>query len=173
MMWKALLGCAVAMLALCGDVLGQSAPRGAPSRKDRLPVGLCLIPETDYIPEVDDWPLCRPDAFPDEVTRALKDWEKKRRWVEKRITPQLVQALSGWARSEMKQYTSVTSLAKVQLKPVRHHEARRKIVLEGTIDTLPTHSRLVTRWLKIFLLYDRHTRRIIRATVTIRGQVLE
>jgi hypothetical protein len=44
--------------------------------------------------------------------------------------------------------------------------------VSGTIDALPTHSPLVTRWLKVYLFYDLYARSIARITITIRGQVL-
>ncbi len=46
---------------------------------------------------------------------------------------------------------------------------REKLVLEGTIDTLPTHSPLVTRWLKVYLVVDLRNKAILRAVITIRG----
>ena len=30
-----------------------------------FPMGLCLIPEMDFIPEVDGWTPCKPDQYPD------------------------------------------------------------------------------------------------------------
>jgi hypothetical protein len=146
-------------------------PPAVPGRS-QYPLALCFVPEVDYIPEVDDWPSHQVD--PDEVTRALSDWKKKSRWVEARITPEVVKSLSGWAQREMTQYNSVPAVSKVVLKPIAHHKRHRKILLEGTIDTLPSHSPgIITRWLKIYLIYDIDSRKIIRATVTIRGQKLE
>ena len=64
-------------------------------------------------------------------------------------------------------------LDKVELKPLGLAADGRGLVLEGTIDTLPTHHPLVTRWLKGYVLYDDHNRRIRHATLTIRGERLE
>lgn len=139
--------------------------------KSQYPLALCFVPEMEYIPEVDDWP--RDQADPREVAQALQDWSERSRWVEAQITPEVVRSLSGWAQREMTQYGSVPSVCKVALKPVACHKQHRKVLFEGTIDTLPTHSSVVTRWLKIYLIYDIDSRKIIRATVTIRGQKLE
>jgi len=170
-MWHPLFAAALAGAILVGGASAQEKARGA--EVEDMPVGLCLIPEMDYIPELDDWSLCRPDAFAEDTAKALLDWSKKRAWVEKQLSPELVRALSRWAKPQMKGYSAVPSLAKVVLKPVRAPQAGRKLLLEGTLDTLPTHSPVVTRWLRVYLLYDKGSKRILRATITIRGQLLE
>ena len=164
----ALGGFAAALVVVTRAALPATVPQG-----DGLPVGFCVAREMDYIPEVDDWPSCKPDAFADEAARAIADWTQKQPWVQKQLRPALVRALSQWARKEMAGYASAPSLAKVTFKPIRHHERSRKLVLEGTADTLPSHSKLVTRWLKVFLLCDKSGGRVLRVTITIRGQLLE
>ena len=42
-----------------------------------------------------------------------------------------------------------------------------------TIDTLPTHQPLVTRWLKVYVVFDLHEKSVSAVVVTIRGQRLE
>lgn len=49
----------------------------------------------------------------------------------------------------------------------------RNILLESTVDTLPAHHPLVTRWLKTFVRFDTQRHTIVQVTITIRGQVLE
>jgi hypothetical protein len=73
----------------------------------------------------------------------------------------------------MEAYATVPPLEKAELRPVAVDEKEGVILLEGTLDTLPTHSPLVTRWLKAFVRYDTSAQRIARVTITIRGQVLE
>ncbi|MFW6108731.1 MAG: hypothetical protein ACOC8D_02845 [bacterium] len=138
-----------------------------------VPVAFCIVPEMGYLPEVSDGTWCKPDAFPAVTAKALADWKTKRPWVAKRITPELVRRLSRWARKEMAEYRDVSSLEDVAFKAAYHHQARGKLVLEGTVDTLPSHSPLVTRWLKVFLLCDQGSGTVQRVTVTIRGQLLE
>jgi len=172
-MWRAALACSLAVLALGGAApAGEPEPEGPPGRS-AIPLGFCFAPEMDYIPEVDGWPSCQADAFSKEAAAALEDWAGRRPWVEKQITPELVRNLSGWAKPQMQQYAAVPALSKVAFKPVAYRDEQHKLVLEGTVDTLPTHSPLVTRWLKLYLLYDVGGQRILRATVTIRGQLLE
>ena len=70
-------------------------------------------------------------------------------------------------------YATVSALADTALQPIGLDEARGKLVLEGTIDTLPSHHSLVTRWLKVYVVYDISERQIAHLTFTIRGQILE
>ncbi len=166
---SAIVGCAF----LAVMVSGAGAAAGEAAAEERIPVAFCIVPEMGYIPEVDDWTVCKPDAFPEETAKALADWKTKLPWVKERVTPELARRLSGWAKEQMKQYQAVPPLGKVAFKPARHGAKRRKFVLEGTVDTLPTHSPIVTRWLKLLLLCDRHSGTVLRVTVTIRGQLLE
>ena len=46
---------------------------------------------------------------------------------------------------------------------------KEKLVLEGTNGTLPTHSPLLTRWLKVYLVVDFRSKAILRVIITIRG----
>jgi hypothetical protein len=158
---------AAAVFVGCASIVRSPATPG----KSQYPLSLCFVPEMDYIPEVDDWP--RVLVEPQEVVRALSSWHERRGWVDAQITPEVVRSLSGWAQREMAQYGSVPSVCKVAVKPIACHKQHRKVLFEGTIDTLPTHSSVVARWLKIYLIYDIDSRRIIRATVTIRGERLE
>jgi hypothetical protein len=168
------VGWGFATLAAWGCVVAGGGEKGASPAKAKEPVPLHLLPEMERNPDIDGGRRCRPDQFPKEKAAALADWQKKKRdWVAKQVTPEVVRKLSRWARKEMEQYKAVPPLTKVDFKPVRHREADRRLLLEGTLDTLPTHSPLVTRWLKVFLLYDKTTKSIIRVTVTIRGQLLE
>ena len=77
------------------------------------------------------------------------------------------------AKPQMEVYRSVPSFERIELRPVGTDAKRKRLVLEGTIDTLPSHSPLVTRWLKVFVLYDLEAKSIARITVTIRGELLE
>ena len=60
----------------------------------------------------------------------------------------------------------------MRLQPIGLDAGRGKLVLEGTIDTLPTHHQLVTRWLKVYVLCNLPGRKIAHVTFTIRGQIL-
>lgn len=140
---------------------------------ERYPVALCLVPEMGYIPEVDDWEFCPADKLPEDTAAARADWKRRIAWVSRHVTPELARSLSRWARPQMQQYRVVPPLAKSTLKLVRRNPRRNKLVYEATVDTLPSHAPLVTRWLKVYLLYDTGSRKILRVTITIRGERLE
>ena len=176
-------------LAACGLVCGcgkSSAPPAAPApsrdvtltlpAEGGLPISLGLVREMESFGEK-SWPACREDAYPDDRGRALLDWERKRPWVEKQLTPDLVRALSGWARREMESYTSVPPLSRVTFKPIAARgtgDSHHRILLEGTVDTLPSHSPgTVTRWLKLYLVYNSEIRNVTTAIITIQGEKRE
>ena len=149
-----------------------------PSKKktvvqEQYPLSICFVREMEYMPELNGWQACVKENYTKEVKKAMVDWEKKRSWVEAKITPELARELSRWAIKEMKNYKKVSPLSKVKFMPVRFNTDHKMIVLEGTIDTLPAHSPIITRWLKIFLVYDTINDEIIRATITIKGEILE
>lgn len=172
-MMKYLIIPAILLLSGTADRAGPE-PRQRPGPdKDRLLVTLCLVPEMGQIAELDSWSRCEPEALKEQTAAAGADWEKKRMGIEKLLTPDVVRALSGWARPQMKQYRKVPSLERLQLEPVRANQDQTMLVLEATVDTLPTHSPLVTRWLKVYLLYDVPGKSIDRVIITVRGQVLE
>jgi hypothetical protein len=145
----------------------------APSERPvKMPPWLALVPEMMPIEGVRFGTMPSEDTIAQQVKDARTDLEKKRPEIEKHVTPEVVVSLSRWAKSQMQGYHKVTSLAKVIWKPVGSDEKGR-LVLEGTVDTLPTHSPLVTRWLKVFLIFDEKKREVARVIVTIRGELLE
>ena len=167
---------AVAAVLLLSASAGAAPPEaGQPpgDEDDRLLVALCLVPEMGLFAELDSWPRCEPAAWTKQAAAADADWKKKNGYIAKLVTPELVRALSGWARPQMKTYQKVPSLAKLELKPVRTNQKQDMLLFEATVDTLPTHSSLVTRWLRFYLLYDVPGKSVVRVIVTIRGQLLE
>ena len=78
-----------------------------------------------------------------------------------------------WQRLPKLRHKKVPPLKDAAWTPVRSNERDRKLVLEATLDTLPSHSPIVTRWLKAYLLYDVARKAVVRVTITIRGEILE
>lgn len=154
------------------EILPASA-EPADSADVEYPLALCVVPEMNYVPELDSWSACRPDAFAEHLPQVRSDWKTHRRWVAKRLAPELVRSLSRWAQPQMEAYRSVPSLEDLDWKPVAVHEPHGKLVLEATVDTLPVHAPLVTRWLKLYLLYDVRGKSLLRVTITIRGARFE
>lgn len=169
---KRLLSIVVVLLLIIPGYSKPSKKKKA-DVQEQYPLSICFVREMEYMPELNGWESCSKEDYKEEVKKALVDWEKKCTWVETRITPELARELSRWAIKEMKNYKKVSPLSKVKFIPVRFNPDHRMIVLEGTIDTLPAHSPIVTRWLKIFLVYDTVNKEIIRATITIKGEILE
>jgi len=143
-----------------------------------LPLNVCLVPEMGYIPEVNSWKHCSPSAHSEHTREAQKLWPAKAAELKPVVTPDLARRLSGWAKEQMKDYDRVPPLENVKLKPVAvsgDEDSGRlyHLVFCGTVDTLPSHSSVVTRWLQVYVLYSVPGKCIQRVTVTIRGQRLE
>jgi hypothetical protein len=105
-----------------------------------------------------------------DIARATEQWKARIPSIKRQVTPERVRSLSRWAKKQMEDYMSVPPFENVSLHPVGIDAKREKLVLEGTLDTLPTHSPLVTRWMKVYLAYDLHARSISRIVITIRGE---
>ena len=157
-----------------GYVFTPDVPEGT-----AIPISICFVREGDLMPET-LWMPSRENLSPEDLKKALADWETKRPWVERQITPDLVRALSARAWPEMNGYKSVPPLSKVKFRPAAYHDfgdGHRLVLLEGTIDTLRPQTRTFTRWLKIYLVCDINPdvdpRRVTRATITIEGQWLD
>ena len=138
-----------------------------------FPMGLCLIPEMDFIPEVDGWTPCKPDEYQNQIQRVTSAWKERSDWVQKRLTPDVVKELSRWGKLQMQKYRTVPDLAAVKLVAITVDNKHHKVVYSGTIETLPSHSPVVTRWLKLYLLCDEQSGEILRVTITIRGEAQE
>ena len=170
-MWNRSLIAAIAVL-FSGSALAAEAekPQGKDAAGKKPPVALATVPEMEAVAELGvGWP-CKPDAFPERVAAARADWAKKCPWVSARLTPQLARELSRWAKPQMEKYTAVPPLEKRELTLIREDQKAGKLVFEITADTLPVHAPLVTRWLKLYLLYDVPKKSITAVTITIRGQ---
>jgi len=136
-------------------------------------IPVAMVPEMEPIPGFDGGMPCEPGEFAGDAAKAAADWAAKRPGIAPLVTAGQARGLSRWAKKPMEQYKRVPPLDKVVFAPVAHHKDARHLVLAGTVDTLPSHSRLVTRWLKVYLLYDQEKQAVVRAAVTIRGERLE
>ena len=169
-----------AMLAVIGAILSgcTTPPPRYPSPQEAAltatyPMGLCFVPEMDYIPEVDTWEPCNAEDYEKDFAFAMKDWAAKRYWVSTRITPQVVRSLSRWAKLQMEHFNLWPPVPQIRFEVVGIDPDGRKLLLEGDVGVLPTHNPLVTRRLLLYLLYDRDTKLVFRVTATIRGDVKE
>jgi hypothetical protein len=145
----------------------------------QVPSWLVFVPEMERMDDLDGslrdhrWSEADGTKHAADLLRVQADWKTRAPTIQALLTPVRVKSLSKWAVKQMEAYATVPPLEKSQLQPVATDEQQGIIVLESTIDTLPTHNPLVTRWLKAFVRYDTQRQAIVRVTVTIRGQVLE
>ncbi len=144
-----------------------------PPEKPPLPEWLVLVPEMKAFPELQLGKPCAPSAFADQTTQAQTALKKKLPEMHKQLTPEVVRSLSRWAQRQMTGYVRVPTWDRVVWKPMRQDATTGQLVLEGTLDTLPTHSALVTRWLKGYVVYDPAKKDIVRVIITIRGERME
>ena len=134
-----------------------------------FPVGIAFVKEMAYIPEVDGWEKAKPGQFSVDSQKAGAAWDTLSIWVQKQCAPQTVRGLSCWATKLMAGYKRTPPLKKVSFIPIRIRPDQNKLVFEATADTLPSHEKTITRYLKLYLLYDISTGEIVRVTITIRG----
>jgi hypothetical protein len=130
---------------------------------------LGLVPEMEAFPEL-AWPRRQTGELPPELRPALALWQEQSRLLATNVTPEAVRSLSRWAKPQMTNYTRVPPLASVKFAVIGEDKPGGRLLLEGTLDTLPTHSKLVTRWLKVYLVCDTKQRTILRTVITIRGE---
>jgi hypothetical protein len=144
-----------------------------------VPAWLSFVPEMQTVPIMNraepstPWSDEHSAQYADDLSRARDEWRRLAPTIETHVTPPQVRSLSRWALPQMEQYGRVPDIASAELKPLRIDAEDHHILFEATLDTLPTHSSLVTRWLKAIVLYDRPHRSITRVTITIRGERLE
>ena len=136
-------------------------------------------PEMSYAIEPNGWILPR-EWTNDQKSQAVKAqkeaqalWQKLAPQYAQWVTPEKVRELSRWAQSQMAHYRAVPPLERSVLEPVGLSSDGRILALEGVIDTLPSHHRLVTRWLKVYVHYDLSAKKIVQVVFTIRGQLKE
>ncbi len=152
---------------------GMAGGTSDPSAEPEYPIALGVVPEMAAVPGLDEWETCQPDEFPEHAAAVAKDWEKRHAFVARHLTPELVRGLSRWSRKQMANYVKMPSIEKLVWKPVARNAGKTKLAYEATVETLPSHSPIVTRWLKLFLVYDMRTRSITGVEVTIRGEAQE
>ena len=131
-----------------------------------MPSWLALVPEMEWIADLDNslgdrrWSAADDAKHSDDLHRVQADWKTRAPTIQALLTPERVRSLSRWAAKQMEAYATVPPLDKTQLQPVVADEKQGIILLETTIDTLPTHHPLVPRWLKAFVRYDTRGRKI-------------
>ncbi len=167
-----------AALVLAGVLLSLATEAicRADDRREPPPVPIVLEPEMAGIGELNDWEHLTPEAaagFAVHEKAIAARWDELRPWLKTRVTAAAVRRLSRWARPQMEGYLRVPLLEKAVFQPVRREPEGERLLYEATLDTLPTHHPLVTRWLKVYLVFDPTSKTVPKVIVTIRGEILE
>ena len=131
-----------------------------------------FLAEMERIPEL-EWPSDSTLARPQDLSRVTEDWAKCFRSLEEKLTAEMVIGLSRWAKAQMQTYAEVPRLAHPDFHFVAVSPSGQEAIFEATLEVLPSHSPLVTRWLKLFLIYDRVNSRLSTVIDTIRGELQE
>ena len=155
-------------------VYGATAGGAQPTPIDQQAIGVCLIPEFGYIPELRSWRKYEEGAIsPKEVLHFEQAWEMSwRKKVATVITPDVVREMVMQRdRHGMAEYTRSPSFENIKWRPATLHPTKEKsyVVFEGTADTLPRIT-AIRRWLMVYCLYDVKQGTVSRVTITIRGE---
>ncbi len=128
--------------------------------------GLQYVEEMDFIPSAliaDTWEFKCDVAAP-----MIAAWQQS----YGKITPDLdratIVAISRWAQEEMENNFSLNPDPMAQPESAYCNE--QYFMTDTTIQTLPSHSESVVRWLKVFAVFERETGTPVETFVTIRGE---
>jgi hypothetical protein len=99
-------------------------------------------------------------------------WEETQAFVDRLITSDLVRGLSRYALPQMETYNYHPS-EKTALRVIGTHQ--ESVLYEVTLDELPSHSKLVTRHLKLYIVGLRYENQFLpnHFYLTIRGERFE
>ena len=135
-------------------------------QKKQTPLQVRFIPEMTPIPE-ETWERCDPSQYKQAIQQVAFTWIDQREIILNQITSENIRSLSRWAQKEMADYQMPT--IKNQSFLATHIHNNKNLLIESVLDTLPSHHPLVTRHLKLYLVYNRKHNTITNAIVTIRG----
>lgn len=132
---------------------------------------ITTVPEMQRIPALEASAADRspPKKPPLAFVRAWKPLAPR---VAKLLTPALVRSLSRWAKKEMERYARVPPVERPTFT-VDRVTPEGTLVLAARLDTLPSHSPIVTRWLELVATFDPSRNVISNVWITIRGQAEE
>lgn len=153
------------LLSLGALLLARAEPGSAPP-------AIRWVPEMERVPEL-TWPHADAKDYAEDRQQMIKAWPKISAAVQEKLTAAEVIKLSKWARLQMQGYAGVPSLERPDFQLQAASAGEKQLVFSATLQVLPTHSPLVTRWLKLLVVYDQHRRVISQVIITIRGEVQE
>jgi hypothetical protein len=118
------------------------------------------------LPE-ETWERCDTSQYKTSIQQAALVWIQLRETILNQITAEKIRNLSNWAKEEMMHYQ--LPAFKNQTFRATHIHNKENLLIESVLDTLPSHHPLVTRQLKLYLVYNRKHGTITDAILTIRG----
>jgi hypothetical protein len=174
----------VLLIAGCGPLSDSpTAPAGpaltptattAPASQPTAPaVDIVYIAEMGQIEQLRRWARSEPSSDARQAAQAAEVWKRLAPLLRPQLTADKVRGLSRWAKPQMEKYLHVAPLAGAKLAVVATEPGGTRRLLEATIETLPTHSPAVTRWLRVYVPFDPATAAAEKAIVTIQGERLE
>jgi len=138
-----------------------------------LGCAICFVPEMVGLPDGYRWQSVNGDRKSALAAGFDPQWAKIHPAVERYCTAELAVALSRWARPQMQTYKGPPALKGLKFKALSIDKEKNVALLEATVERLPSHHRIVVRWLKLYAYYDVGSKTIPQVTITIRGQVYE
>ncbi len=157
-------------LFLC--LLLPGAIQHARAAPESAPPAIRWVVEMERVPEL-KWPHADAKDYAEDRQQMMKAWQEISAAVQQQLTAAEVIRLCKWARLQMKSYTEVPSLERPDFQLLAASAGEKQLVFEATLQVLPTHSPLVTRWLKLLVVYDQRRRVISQVIMTIRGELQE
>lgn len=132
----------------------------------QAPKQVRFVPEMAPLPE-ETWERCDASQYGKSIQQVAFTWIHHRETILNQITAEKVRDLSNWAKKEMASYE--LPAFKNQTFRATHVQNNENLLIESVLDTLPSHHPLVTRHLKLYLIFNRKKNTITDAIVTIRG----
>ena len=160
----------------------SESPAEGPQRDSQDPAAewLSYVEEMQTVPALANeavhtrWNADMQTRYSQDLAAAEAAWVVIAHEVDARLTSERVKSLSRWAKAQMEPYGLPEKAAeRHRLVPLGVDARDERLVFEATLDTLPSHHALVTRWLKAFAVYERRQRAFAHVTITIRGERLE
>jgi hypothetical protein len=134
-------------------------------KKAQTSIQVRFLAEMAPLPE-ETWERCDASQYKQAIHQVALTWIDQRETILNQITPEKIRTLSRWAQKEMADYQMPAIKNQSFLATHVHNE---NLLIESVLDSLPSHHPLVTRQLKLYLVYNRKHNTFIDAIVTIRG----
>jgi len=134
-------------------------------KKSQTPLQVRFLAEMTPIPQ-ETWERCDASQYKQAIHQVALNWIDQREIILNQITNEKIRSLSRWAQKEMADY-QMPAIKNQSFSATHIHN--ENLLIESVLDSLPSHHPLVTRQLKLYLVYNRKHNTFTDAIVTIRG----